>query len=75
MAESNKQGRRGRDLVIASVCILFGAGLGLLVGQTDVGEQVRRSATRTVGGAIARSASMDLRMQVILENPAIVQSL
>jgi len=75
MAESNKQGRWGRDLVIASVCIVFGAGLGLLFGQTDVGEQVRRSATRTVGGAIARSASMDLRMQVILENPAIVQSL
>lgn len=67
--------RLGRDAAIAGIFVVIGAGLGLLLGQTDAGEQVRRSATRTVGGAIARSASMDLRMQVILENPQIVRAL
>jgi glyoxylase-like metal-dependent hydrolase (beta-lactamase superfamily II) len=74
MAESSNT-RRGRDFAIAGVCVLVGAGLGLLFGQTEAGEQARRTATRTVGGAIANTASMDLRKRVVLENPQIIQAL
>ena len=47
--------RRGRDLAIAGFFIVIGAGLGLLFGQTDLGNQARRSATRTIGGAIVQT--------------------
>lgn len=74
MADSDGT-RRGRDFVIAGIFVAVGIVLGLFLGQTEVGEQARSTATRTVGGAIARSASMDLRQQVILENPQIIQAL
>lgn len=67
--------RWGREITMAILFALIGGGIGLLAGQTEVGEQIRKSTTRTVGGAIARGASMSLRDQVILENPQIIQAL
>jgi alkyl sulfatase BDS1-like metallo-beta-lactamase superfamily hydrolase len=67
--------RFGRDLIVAIVFLVVGTGLGLLFGQTEVGKQARQSATRSVGGAIARGTNMDLRTQVIAENPQIIRSL
>ncbi|MFT5443359.1 MAG: glyoxylase-like metal-dependent hydrolase (beta-lactamase superfamily II), partial [Myxococcota bacterium] len=67
--------RWGRDVVIALVFVVVGAAVGLLFGQTEAGEQARKSTTRTVGGAIARGASLDTRSQLLLENPEVIQAL
>lgn len=72
---SNDKKRWGRDLTIAAVSALIAGTVGLLFGQTDAGEQVKRSAARSVGETIARSASLSMREQVILENPEIMLAL
>lgn len=61
-----------RDVAIAAIATVVAGSIGLLFGQTDTGQQVRRSATRAVGETIARTASLPIREQVIVENPEIM---